>query len=203
MKIHQVLCFVAVCLLSGCSSLRQSMQSTGISLQEVAIQNAILDFSTNCSLFKKDSIFFVNFHDSVFYGGYYIRVDEKAYKDRRTHTWIRGAFVNGIVMVEIIEFYDSFYYSTKEKETILPSRYAIKDGKLFYWWDDNYPLTEELIVVLRKYNLLQTHFPEGSMNIVQKEARYYFCKNNLSRYKRVIKGMGMKKYNPPKLKCND
>ncbi len=107
--------------------------------------------------------------------------------------------------VNIIAFPDYQYYYSEETKGKLPSRYVIEDGKLFYWWDDQYPVTEEMLAILWKYNLLQKDLiiPEFSTDDSQKGADYYFCKNNLSKYKRVITSKGIGYYKPPKLKCGD
>ena len=202
MKAQKVIYLSALLLMFGCSSLK-SMITTGENLQETAIHNAILDFSKNCSLFKKASVFRVNFSDSVFNVAILERVDEKSYKDGRTHEWKRGSLYDGIVSVEISANVDYQYYYSEETKAKLPSRYIIKNDKLFYWWDDNYPVTEEIIAVLWRYNLLQTDLiiPEFTIDDSLKGAHYYFCKSNLSEYKRVITNIGLGYYKPPQLKC--
>jgi hypothetical protein len=188
----------------GCSSLKRSMITAGGNLQETAIHNAILDFSTKCSLFKKDSVFLVSFEDSVFDEGVWVRVDEKSYKDGTTHIRKRGSLYDGIVAVSISGQVANYqYYYSKETKDKLPSRYVIKNGKLFHWWDKDYPVTEEMIAVLCKYNLLQTDLiiPEYSTDDSAKGADYYFCKNDLSKYKRIITNIATGYYKPPKLKC--
>lgn len=198
-----IISFSVLLSIFGCSSLKKSMIVADENLQERAIHNAIIDFSTNCKLFKKDSVFDVSYEDSVFKEGVWVRVDEKSYKDGRTHIRKRGSFYDGIVAVQISASADYKYYYSEETKTKLPSRHLIINGKLFYWWDDNYPITEEMIAVLWKYNLLQTNFiiPEFSIDESQKGADYYFCKSDLSKYKRVITNIGLGFYKPPKLKC--
>lgn len=184
--------------MSSCSSSKKAMVTTGEDLQEATINNAILDFSQSCKLYKNDSVFNVNFEDSVFNSASLVQVDEK------TNRWERGALYPGVVSVEISGNGNYQYYYSEETKTKLPSRYIIKDGKLFYWWDDNIPVTEEVIAVLRRYNLLQTYsiIPDFSIDDSKKGADYYFCKNDLSKYKRVITNVGIGYYKPPKLKCS-
>jgi hypothetical protein len=204
MKVQIIISLTVLLSIFGCSSLRKSMATTGENLQETAIQTAILDFSTHCNLFKKDSVFRVNFSDSVFNEGFWLRVDEKSNKNGTTHIRKRGSLYDGIVAVEISANVDYQYYYSEETKDKLPSRYIIKNGKLFYWWDDNYPVTEEMIAVLWKYNLLQTDLiiPEFSIDESKKGAHYYFCKSDLSKYKRVVTNIGLGYYKPPKLNCN-
>ena len=88
----------------------------------------------------------------------------------------------------------------------IPSQYEEQEGKLFYWWDDEKDLTEEILDVLEKYNVLQDDdggaiaFPDIEFDDRQKGARYYFCKNDLRKYKKVTTNKGV--YPPPKLDCN-
>ncbi len=191
-------------LLLGCSSIKKSATLIGVNLQEVAINMAIRDFSTKCNLFKKDSVFSVNFEDSVFYKATLIQADKGKNKDGRTHQWKRGNLIDGIVSVEIGSNNDYQLYYSEETKSKLPTRYVIKNGKLFYWWDKNCTVTEEIIAVLWRYNMLQTYsiIPDFSSDDSQRGADYYFCKNDLSKYKRVVTNIGLGYYKPPKLKCN-
>ena len=197
MKTQIIVYFSVLLLMFGCSSLKKVMETEGENLQEVAIHNAILDFSKSCKLYERDSVFSIDFSDSVYNEAFLVQVDEK------TGKWERGSLYDGIVSVEINAFPAYQYYYSEETKSNLPSRYIIKDGKLFYWWDDNYPVTEEIITVLWKYNLLQTDLiiPDFSTNDNQKGVDYYFCKNDLSKYKKVINNIGLGYYKPPKLKC--
>ncbi|MDR1756315.1 MAG: hypothetical protein LBR65_05055 [Culturomica sp.] len=220
MKKQSIVIFLLIILvLFGFLSTTKIMGQTGVNIQERAIDNAILDFSKNCNLYKKDSIFSVSFKDSVFNEGILVRVDENSYKDKRTHEWKRGSLYDGIATVSITahrigeyceECCDKFLYT---KETTvgskgkLPSRYIEKGGKLFYWWDDSYPLTEEMLAILWKYNLLcddtedRIGLPDFSTDDKLKGAHYYFCKSNLSKYKRMVTSIGLGYYKPPKLNC--
>lgn len=191
-------------LLLGCCSMMKSTTLIRVNLQEEAIIIAIQDFSTKCNLFKKDSVFSVNFEDSVFYKATLIQVDKEKYKDGRTHQWKRGDLLDGIASVEIGGNGDYQFYYSEETKNKLPTRYVIKDGKLFYWWNKNCAVTEEIIAVLWRYNMLQTYsiMPDFSIDENQKGAHYYFCKNDLSKYKRVVTNIGLGYYKPPQLKCN-
>lgn len=197
-KIKQnVIYITTMLLLFGCSSFNGTMIKTGESIKDIVIQNAILDFVANCNLYKKDSLFFVSFEDTVY------RQKLKQITNIKFELTQENAFYDGIVAVSIIKGGNYQYYYSEGTKVKLPSRHIIKDGKLFYWWDDKYPVSEEMIAVLWKYNLLQTDFiiPEFSTNDNQKGADYYFCKNDMSKYKRVITNIGLGYYKPPKLKC--
>lgn len=88
----------------------------------------------------------------------------------------------------------------------LASRYVIKNGKLFFWWDDNYPLTEETLAVFKEYDILtevmeRGWIPDSSIDDAKKGAHYYFCRKDAFRYKRVVTNITTGYYEPPKLKC--
>jgi len=212
MKTKGTILLLTILLLFGCSSVKNGIIQTRENLQETAICNAILDFSQSCKLYKNDSVFSVNFTDSVFGKAVLVQVDENSYKDRRTHEWKRGSLCNGLVAVGILAYPEyKFLFTANTKvgqKGHLPSRYIIKDGKLFYWFDDNYPLTQDMLDLLWKYNLLQDDeggliiSPDNPINDRQKGVDYYFCKNNLLKYKRVVTNIGLGYYKPPKLKCN-
>lgn len=202
-KIYTLLVIV---ILFGCSPMKNGMMKAGEDVKSVAIHNAILDFSQSCNLYKKDTVFSINFKDSVFNKAVLIQVDD------RTMQWKRGSLCNGILSVGISADSDyKFLFTTNIKVgniTHLPSRHIVKDGKLFYWYDDSYPLTQEMLDILWKYNLLLDDedgwiiIPDNPIDDSQKGAHYYFCKSDLSEYKRVITNIGMGFYPLPKLNCN-
>jgi hypothetical protein len=205
MKAPNKILLLIILLLCGCASLKKEMTQTGESMQAVAIHNAILDFSNSCKLYKNDSVFSVNFNDSVFNEAVLIRDNEGAMH------WKRGSLYSSLVSVEISASPEYKFLITSNTKVgykgHLPSRHIIKDGKLFYWFDDSYPLTQEMLDLLWKYNLLQDDdggliiSPDNPINDRQKCAHYYFCKSDLSKYKRVITNIGLGYYKPPKLKC--
>ena len=157
-------------------------------------------------MYKNDSVFSVNFNDSVFNEAVLIRVNE------RTMQWKRGSLSKNLVSVEISASPEYKFLITSNTKVgskgYLPSRHIIKEGKLFYWFDDSYPFTQEMLDFLWKYNLLQDDdsgliiFPDNPINDSKKGADYYFCKNDLSKYKRVVTNIGLGYYKPPKIKCN-
>jgi len=193
----------------GCEFIKANSVKSGKNIRDVAINNAILDFSNSCKLFKSDLVFSVSFEDTVFLLAF----------DRKASRWYREKFYEDMALVSISahrigndcgECCDKFLYT--EKTTVgskgtLPSRYIEKDEKLFFWWDDDYPLTEEMLAILWKYNLLCDDtkglivLPDFTTNDRLKGAHYYFCKNDLSKFKRIITSIANGYYKPPKLKC--
>ena len=85
--------------------------------------------------------------------------------------------IDGIVSVEIGSNDDYQLYYSEEAKDKLPTKYVIRDGKLFYWWDDNYTVTEEIIAVLWRYNVLQKIILSLTFQVMTvKRCALLFCK---------------------------
>ncbi|MDX5429237.1 MAG: hypothetical protein LPK79_14140 [Bacteroidota bacterium] len=201
MKLYFFVLFVFLVFLVGCSAFKHGMTQSGN--RDQAIQNAILDFSNTSSLYRKDSVFSVSFYDTM---GRMV-LDEN-------HEWIFGEPYEGVVAVSIIVANSRLLLTSDTKaggkggKGKLPTRFVEKGGKLFFWWDDEHVLTKETLSVYKKYNLLQDDegglvtIPDFIIDDAQKGVHYYFCKKDLSRYKKVITNKGIGYYDPPKLKCS-
>ena len=185
-----------------CGSYKNAFHKSGGSIQ--AINNAILDFSHKGKLNKKGNVFSVSIIDT-FKRMILIKSDRSNYK------WTFGKAYNLIIGVSIIQT-SGFYFTTNNikmgKNSNLPTRYVEIDEKLFFWWDSDYSLTEQTLRIFKKYHLLQEveggkiHFPEIWTDDSQKAAHYYFCRNDLTKYKRIDTNKGMGYYDSPNLKCN-
>ena len=189
-------------LLVNCYSQEKYIpQSTNFA--EFAIYEAITDFADNCRLFKQDSIFHIRIQDTLKH--YTLQRNQGALK------WICDSVYANLFVINIIPSINKLFYfpdAVVGSKGKLPSRYVIVKGKLFYWWDRDYPLTEEMLSVLKKYNVLTDMIydgmlPEFLIDDAQKGAHYYFCRNNLSKYKRVVTNIATEYYSPPKLKCGN
>lgn len=204
MKLNYFLLLMSFYFLNeSCSPFKMNLIKKGN--QDEAIHNAILDFSNSSRLYKRDSVFLVSAYDKV------CKMILVKLNDGNS-TWNKGEIDEGKIAVSIIASYNKFLLTEDigiGSKGILPSRYIEQDGKLFYWWDDDYPLTEEALTVFNKYSLLQNDedgwikFPEITVSEAKKGVDYYFCKNNLSKYKRVITNIGIGYYDPPKLNCTE
>lgn len=163
-----------------------------------AFEIAITDF-LKCGLCKKYNVFYVSVSDRNGYERYKINTDILTINIFPTETKNRTM---------------PFYYITQADSVgskRLPTKHIIKNGKLFYWHDSEYGLTEEMIKVLIDYNVADSLETSEIDHILGQEwqgidektkgADYYFCKNNLNNYKRVITNIGIGEYKPPKLKC--
>lgn len=175
--------FAIAIIFGGCASVKNTFVKSGNN-QDDAIQTAISDFSKTRKLFKKDAVFSVE---------------------------IVGLSNNDNLMIVRIGKNNRKLLITKDAKIgstgKLPSRYFEKEGRLFFWWDDSYPLTEAAFAVYKKYNILQDDengritIPDFIIDDAQKGAHYYFCKNDVSSYKRVITNRGVGYYTPPDIKC--
>jgi hypothetical protein len=150
------------------------------------IQAAITNFSKGGRLFKQDSVFSV---------------------------WVSKLAKNEDLLVVRIGKSSTKILVTADTKVgskgRAPSRYFEKDGKLFFWWDNNFALTQEALTIFAKYNLLEDDqggilkVPSAFFDDSQKGAHYYYCKNNPKRFKKVITNIAAGYYDPPRIKCNN
>lgn len=167
------------------------------------IQLAIADFSKS-RMYRNDSVFSVSFHDSVY------RMHLEKLSDGN-YRWVNGELCEGITAVRIGASRYRFLLTASTKvgsKGELPARFVEKQGKLIYWWDDDYALTDEALRVFMKYKLLQDDdggritFIDNLTDDTQKAAHYYFCQSNVAKFKKVITAKGLGYYDPPKLTCS-
>ena len=192
------LIIIISCLLSGCKSLIVIPQKETYQTEDF-INVAISDFVSKCSLFKKDSVFKVSVEDTLV---------ELSFQSEQSR-WVLDTVYQNVLVVNVFGLINKEWYFSDAvigSKGKLPSRYAIVKGKLFFWEDDNYPLTEETLSVFKKYNILtemmeRGALPDNPINDAAKAADYYFCRNDVSNYKRVVTHVATGYYEPPKLKC--
>ena len=167
-------------LLNSCSSYKENLIQIGY--DKDAIMNAVLDFSNTSKLYKKGTVFKIMI----------LNLNEEK------------------LAVTIIKSGVKVLLKEKTKigsKGLAPSRYIEKEGKLFFWWDDNYALTENMLLMLSKYNISQDDddgfrlFPDFEIDESQKGVDYYFCKSNLLKYKKVTTNRAIGYYDAPKLDC--
>ncbi len=176
-----LLSYGTIVLLVSCKSFKNELiQDNGI---HNAIQNAILDFSKTSHIYSKGKVFSVSVSElendkNLFV----IRIGENSGK----------MFQNKEAKV-----------GSKGK---LASRYLKKkNGKLFYWWDDDYPLNQETISIFKEYNLLTSDKLEvydSEIDDSKKAVHYYFCKDGPSNnYEKITTNIGIGYYDIPNIKC--
>lgn len=89
-----------------------------------------------------------------------------------------------------------------------PTQYCIINSKLFYWYDSTASINTKLIKALSQFHQIDSmnvnefvEFPETLIDDSKKGVDYYFCRNNINKYKRVITSRGLGYYKTPKLRC--
>jgi len=169
-------------LLPSCSTWKKTFKSVGNT--ENAIENSIIDFSHTSKLWKKNMVFSIKVTD----------LDEK-------------------IIVAIVAADDYDIYPRKENkigtfDSIFPTKYVVKNNKLFYWNDSTQAITQDIISVLEKYNKIDWHweqesaFPPYLRDDGIEGVIYYFCKNDLINYKKSGVSNIRRHYKSPILKCN-
>lgn len=187
---------VVLCIGSGCNSWKRTLCSQGN--WEDMVRNCITDF-LHTSLASKDSVFYIfDFHKDSMKRKYSTLLigseDDKIYAFPQDTVGARGC-------------------------PRFPTRYLIVDNKLFIWNDPNLPITQELISVYERYNLIDREWlieeleidsseltpdldlkgynilPPYKGNEDSKGAWYYIDKSDFTKYKRFIQSY-KPNYNP-------
>jgi hypothetical protein len=169
-----------------------------------ARQTAMLDFSKT-KLFKMDSVFDVTSYDTLY------RIAEQPIGPGKFKGVIVKTYAD-IIAVNIIATPFRWLLDTMERIDIqnkrIPSRAFEKDGRLFLWWDKRFPLTDSTLNILNKFHLIErgsksdySRFLGLGFNDSKRGADYYFCRSNLSVYKRVVTNKGTGYYDPPEIDC--
>ncbi len=171
---------ILVILSSSCSSWKGILIAKGS--QNAAIQNAIYDF-LHSGKASKDTVYAV-----------YVK---------NTSNHVLGVSISADPNTLLVITEDSIDYSYRG----FPTRYLEHQGKLFYWDDSTSSVTNDLIATFTRYNRVDTmvmnaFIPERIIRHGKKGFDYYFCKDNLLKYKKVHTTTGLGRYVPPKLKCN-
>ena len=203
MKNSILLILIYLVTASSCASRRVMIPNEANTI-EIAVNKAISDFADSCYLFDQDSVFHVSDEDTLRYWTY--RPGQGKMMERvcdSIYTDLLGVVIFG--SVNKITYFSDATIGSKGK---LPSRYAIVRGKLFYWDDDSYPFTEEMLYVLTRYNVLTSVVYRNNPMMVsvtiddsKKAADYFFCKKNPAKYVRVITNVALGYYKPPTIDC--
>jgi hypothetical protein len=166
-------------------------------------QTAIQDFSRT-RLYKKDSAFLISVDDTL-HRMTLNKIDVHHYE------WVGGTIYPDIIDVSISAYQNKFFLDTtidvSAQTKYIPSRCIELNGKLFFWYDKHYTLTNNAIKILGKYHLLRHGGPNdaedfhSSIDDAAQAADYFFCRSNLHVYKRVITNKAIGYYDPPNVKC--
>ena len=190
-------------IVGGCTTSKNVLQQKKD--QASPIEIAIADYSLGNKGITKDSVFEVMIFDSL-YRMYRIPGDELSYKRNK------GKRYDGIIGISIMSpscltiFVPHAIHQKKGGDWHLSCKE--QDGKLFYWRDYHHNTTNESRELLKKYNLLH-YSKNGDSSIAingyfepeRKATHYYFCRNKLSKYRKVVTDEEMGDYDPPALNC--
>lgn len=181
MKSYSYIIILFILFLSSCSAWKASLVSSGD--QNDAVRNAITDFLHTEKLSKQDSVFSVSI-DTV---------------------------NSEILGIGILGYEDKLILHPDNKigasDPSFPTKYIEKENRLFYWYDPTSSITNDLMSVLLRYNKIDSSYVKGNYELSvrfddsKRGVDYYFCKNNLVKYKKVVTSIAMGYYDPPKLKC--
>lgn len=191
-----VFLMIAVFIVSSCAVWKKTLSASGDI--DVAINNSITDFINTSKLFKVDSVFAIVITDM----------------EDRYIVGIGGA-VNKI--------YPYIRDTIGAKNNLFPTKYFIREGKLFYWNDPKQEITQEVIDVLSKYNAIDLAWRDREYNIplnitdgeygeniyippmviddAQKGIVYYICKSDFTIYKKTGFNTILRHYKQPKFRC--
>ncbi|MCP4459903.1 MAG: hypothetical protein GY816_18055 [Cytophagales bacterium] len=192
--LNRVLISTILLVWFGCATQKSQLHKSG-GVNEV-IENAILDFSTT-RIFNKGSIFSVNYNDNHEEFALQQAIDG-------IYEWLPSKSNENISTVSITMSSAKFPYNSNDLgRSSIPTAYKVVEDKLFYWWEGDGPISEEAIEIFKRYDLLVLNSPssilDSGVDDSQKGVHYYFCKNDLLSYKRVItsKGLGYYSLDPP------
>jgi hypothetical protein len=182
MRILYLIVFMLCYLFENCKTVKDLQQSKGD--RNDAVKNAIFDYIDSKVFNKNDSVFFIRVMD-----------------------------INSDILGIVISAQKNKISVIKEKDSILsyrlfPTRYFEQSGKLFLWTDSTQKTPVDLIDKLKSLNRIDTaiigkYYPKKIVDDAQKAMNYFFCKNNLKKYKKVYTSIAMGWYTPPEIKCDN
>jgi hypothetical protein len=176
MKNNFLIIFILFALFQSCVSWKSGLKKQGD--YNTAINNAILDFRNTTYLVKRDNAFFVD------------------YKELN----------EGLIQISIKGNIGKFIITANGQSSRFPTKYIEYKGKLFYWYDKNYPFNEKVIYKFDEYGLVDSVETVADAIFVNDDSKkgmnYYFCKNNMIEYKKMRTSRIMSTFQELKLKCD-
>lgn len=181
-----------VFLVISCSTWKESLVQFGT--EKDAIENSILDF-THSRLFKSDSVFYVIVEDTL-------HSVKRDYEHEYSYKLVPDEPYHHLIGITIFGDHLNTYYAEEfeTESSSVPTNYSIVEGKLFLWWDESRELSKDVINQLYEFNLVVNKDEAMFVTNHEKVAKYYICRNNLSRYKKVVNRSAIG-FDIPKLKC--
>lgn len=168
--------FFLLLAFQSCATSKSGISKTGN--YETAIKYAIKEFRTS-SLAKRDSTFSVSFRE----------------------------LDGGVIGVCLYGTVNKFMILRHGNSSKLPNKYIEYKGKLFYWNDENSSADTGIIPKLNEYHVLDSLEDISQIVFVHDDAKkamyYFFCKQNLSRYKKTASNRTWKYARPQNFVCSD
>ncbi|MES2830067.1 MAG: hypothetical protein V4687_18055 [Bacteroidota bacterium] len=184
-------------------SLSAVSQSKLPDIKSAAVEKAIQNFVKTSKYFKKEKVFFVSVEDSLTRVEHQKELDSNGRGYSLPVEMFDGIFV--AISVETVRYPVSKL--GLDKNPVLPSRTFKVGNKLFMWRDEDYALTEETMAVLKDYDLVfddeggVRNITEYSLFKSYDATFYYFCRTDLSKFKKKISWISSENLPFPKLKC--
>jgi hypothetical protein len=177
MKRVSILIFLLI-IIQSCGTWRHDLIAHGD--YNEAVKNAILDFSKTSSLVNDDNAFFIFVEDI---------------NDEIVGISISGSTSKFLVTAD----------GKSDVNNMFPTRYLEKNSKLFYWDDSKVPLSLEILSKLDEYGQIDSLESIAFATLIIDDGKeginYYFCKNNLLKYKKMKSTKSLSIYNLPLLNC--
>lgn len=166
-------------MLQSCLGLKTSLTSKGEI--NVAIESALTDF---------------------------LRNEKKGRTAYKVFTVKAVELNNDIIGISIRPALNKFYIVDNKPiyDTLLfPTKFYEHENKLFYWKDNDNGQDDNLLLKLRDYNHLDTvNIGEviGVIDHTLKSTHYYFCKNDLRKFKKRHSTYNIS-YQIPRVRCRN
>lgn len=107
--------------------------------------------------------------------------------------------------IGIISAPEKIYIIKTNKSNVLPTRYIEFEKKLYYWYDNNYPISEQVVQKLLQYKVIDSVETIADIDFVNDDARksvnYFFCKDDLRKYKRIFTNKSLSSSLPREIIC--
>lgn len=166
---------ILIFILQSCLSWKKELVQNGN--YEAAIKNAIIDFS-HSSYATKNRTYIIGFRE----------------------------YKTNIIGVSILEDDNKIYIVNGSPLGRLKDQYIEYNGKLFYWYDEKKGKDSNIKKKLLEYNVIKrVDSLTENMGYIRDDAKkainYYFCKNNLSIYKKEKTSVAMPREMKNDLNC--
>lgn len=183
----------------SCDSEKQNLnQSNG---SDQTIKTVIEDFSKTEKLYRNNSIFGLAKKDVLQLVKKSDTVSDEAYKMINNIPYL--ALTHITINVNPISLSEDAKSQIGQKGITIPTRYLVKDNKLFFWWDKNYPFKEDAYKVYKKFGLIDNQSESRNRYDENPEGKhYYFCGKNNDEFIKVNLKEDLSNYDNAHLICD-